>query len=62
MKVKYLYVMIDCRGICWAVRDGGTERVAGLASLLEEGWRPVRETPFYYNFVVSYILILLERD
>jgi hypothetical protein len=42
----YLYVIIDVFGKCWAIRDGETERLAGLPSLLNEGWRPIRETPF----------------
>ena len=56
---RYLYAMIDAYGLCWVIRDGETEKVPGLPSLLREGWRPVRETP---AFGASYILILLERE
>jgi hypothetical protein len=56
---EYLYVVLDSSGSCWVVRDGGTERVAGLPSLLAEGWRPLRETAFHEE---AYMLIVLERD
>lgn len=58
---EYLYVVIDCSGNCWAIGDNDTERLPGLASLLNEGWRPVRETPFCPDTGTAYILILLER-
>ena len=56
---RFLYVLLDTMGRCWAIRVGETEKVAGLPSLLREGWRPVRETPVHG---VAYALILLERD
>jgi hypothetical protein len=59
---SYLYVLIDPFGRCWAIRDGETERLAGVPSLLHEGWRPIRETPFPQATGTSYILILFERD
>lgn len=62
-KSEYRYVILDYNGGCWIVRDNGTEKAPGLASLLAEGWAPVRETPFHSDTAVTpYILILLERD
>ena len=62
MTDQYLYAMIDEHGSCWVVVDGGTEKVAGLPSLLREGWKPVRETPFISERMSGlYILICLER-
>ena len=60
MNHDYLYAMIDVMGVCWVIRDGGTEKVHGLPTLLGDGWRPVRETPFVSGG--AYILILLERE
>ena len=57
--LEYQYVILDANGNCWAVVDGGTERIDGLSSLFRAGWRPIRETPFHSP---PYILILLERD
>lgn len=62
MTDRYLYAIIDEHGSCWVVVDNGTEKSAGLPSLLREGWKPIRETPFVSDrngFV--YILICLER-
>ena len=56
---EYRYVILDTEGRCWRITDGGTEKEAGLPSLLAGGWRPVRETPYHE---VPYVLILLERD
>jgi len=58
-QVEYLYAIIDAEGQCWRVGDGETESVKGLPSLLKDGWRPVRETPFGDG---AYVLILLDRD
>ena len=59
---RYLYAMIDAFGTCWIIRDGGTEKVPGLPSLMLQGWRPVRETPWHSSAGLGYILILLERE
>lgn len=60
---RQLYVILDFYGKCWEVKDDAIERIAGLPSLLEQGWRPVRETPFPpQNGYHPCILILLERD
>ncbi len=60
---RYLYVILDFNGGCWEVRDNDTERLEGLPALLEQGWRPVRETPFPpAPGSDAYILILLERS
>ena len=56
---RYLYVLLDTFGRCWVIKDGETEKVAGLPSLLREGWKPLRETPFDTQ---TYMLIVLERD
>jgi hypothetical protein len=62
-KNEYRYVILDYNGGCWIVRDNATEKSSGLASMLAEGWAPVRETPFHIDGTVTpYILILLERD
>jgi hypothetical protein len=57
---SYLYVIVNSHGQCWAIRDGETEPLAGLPSLFNEGWRPVREAPFHGG--PAAMLILLERD
>jgi hypothetical protein len=62
MQDKYLYVMIDSYGKCWALTDGGTEKVEGLPSLIRQGYRPLRETPFHNSTGVGYMLIVLERE
>jgi hypothetical protein len=63
MTDKYRYAIIDENGSCWVIVDGGTQRVEGLPSLMSEGWRPVRETPFVSERRAStYILICLERE
>jgi hypothetical protein len=62
MNDKYLYAMLSTYGECWTVTDGGTEKVDGLPSLMRQGWRPVRETPFVQHTGQSYILIVLERE
>ena len=59
---QYLYAILNEYGGCWVVTDGGTEKVAGLPSLLSQGWCPVRETPFVGDTTETYILILLERE
>ena len=56
---ELLYVILDADGRCRRVVDGGTEPVDGLAALLADGWRPVRETAWQ---ATGQILILLERD
>lgn len=56
---EYLYAMLDTNGTCWLIRDNTTEKVAGLPSLLAEGWRPLRETSFHE---VPYMMIVLERE
>lgn len=62
-KNEYRYVILDYNGNCWAVKDNATEKTGGLASILAEGWLPIRETPFHSDSVVTpYILILMERD
>ncbi len=57
--LEHLFVVLDNQGICRRIIDGGTEHVAGLPSLLKEGWRPVRETSFGEGGLV---LLLLDRD
>jgi hypothetical protein len=62
MTDNYLYAIINENGTCWVINDGGTEKVAGLPSLMREGWKPVRETPYLgENAMAAYILILFER-
>ncbi|MFO0960338.1 MAG: hypothetical protein U0800_23365 [Isosphaeraceae bacterium] len=56
---EYLYVILDSTGRCYAVGDNGREETPGLASLLRDRWRPVREVPFRE---AASVLILLERD
>jgi hypothetical protein len=58
---NYLYAIINEYGECWVIRDGTTEKVTGLPSLMREGWRPVRETPFVGERTSTYILICFER-
>jgi hypothetical protein len=57
----YLYAILDTSGRCWVVRDGATEKVAGLPSLMREGRQPIRETPFVPAAGSEYILICLEN-
>ncbi|QDV35171.1 hypothetical protein [Tautonia plasticadhaerens] len=60
---EFQYVILDYNGVSWLVRDNATERGPGLPSLLADGWKPVRETPFHSeSSVTPYVLILLERD
>ena len=60
---RYLYAILDTNGSCWVVLDNDNRKVDGLPSLLREGWRPVRETPFHgANSMIAYVLVLLERD
>ena len=60
---SYQYVILDYKGGCWLVLDNAIERCAGLPSLMADGWRPVRETPFHNDSAVTpYVLILLDRD
>ncbi|RUL87778.1 hypothetical protein [Tautonia sociabilis] len=62
-KSELLYVILDDSGLCRIVRDQATERAEGLPSLLADGWRPVRETPFNAaQGTTPTVLILLERD
>ncbi|SIO07296.1 hypothetical protein SAMN05444166_2308 [Singulisphaera sp. GP187] len=59
---EFLYVIIDFYGKCWAIREGEAERLPGLPSLLNAGWRPLRETPFPQSEGSDpCILILLEQ-
>ncbi len=58
---QYIYAIIDPNGHCWVVRDGSTEKAVGLPSLLREGWKPIRETPFVPAAGSEYMLICLER-
>jgi hypothetical protein len=62
MTDKYLYAIIDEHGTCWVIRENTTEKVEGLPSLMREGWRPVRETPFVGETAFTYILICFERE
>ncbi|WP_152049467.1 hypothetical protein [Tautonia marina] len=60
---EYRYVILDYNGNCWLVQDNATQKTSGLPSMLDEGWVPVRETPFHTEGTVTpYVLILLERD
>jgi hypothetical protein len=60
---KYRYAILDENGSCWVVIDGGTEKVEGLPSLMRQGWKPVRETPYVSGRrAAMYILICLERE
>jgi hypothetical protein len=61
MTDRYLYAMIDVYGGCWVINDNATEKVEGLPSLMRQGWKPVRETPYVPATGNSYILILFER-
>jgi hypothetical protein len=62
MKTEYLYVILNVHGACWRVVERKTENVS-LPALLEEGWRPVRETPYGQSAAGEpYILICLERE
>ena len=59
---RYLYAILDEYGKCWVITDGDTRKVDGLPSLMRQGWRPLRETPFVSNKMSNnYILIYLER-
>lgn len=60
MKPEYLYAMLDVFGKCWVVTDQATQ-VYSMAALLQEGWVPIRETPFHAATGSAYILVLLER-
>jgi hypothetical protein len=62
MSDKYLYAIVDEYGSCWVIRDGTTEKVEGLPSLMREGWRPIRETPYPHAPGRLYILICFERE
>ena len=60
---RYLYVLLDTFGKCWVIKDGETEKVAGLPSLMREGWKPLRRD--HRSSPPSgktYMLIVLERD
>lgn len=61
MRPEYLYAMLDVNGKCWVVTDQETQPYS-MASLLQEGWVPIRETPFHAASGYAYILILLERE
>jgi hypothetical protein len=65
---QYLYAILALDGTCWVVRDGAREEAEGLPSLMREGWRPIRETPFMPGppsgiaiHGYEFILICLER-
>lgn len=58
-RYEYLYAIVDTNGVCWVLRDNTTEKVAGIASLLADGWRPLRESAFHQ---VPYMMLVLERD
>ncbi len=60
MRPEYLYAMLDVNGKCWVVTDQATQPYS-MASLLQEGWVPIRETSFHAA-PAAYILILLERE
>lgn len=55
---EYLYVVVDANGNCHAVGDNARKETPGLATLLHDRWRPIREVPFGET---PQILILLER-
>ena len=60
---EYRFVILDYNGNCWIVRDNATEKSEGLATMLAEGWTPIRETAFHSEGTVTpYVLILLEKD
>lgn len=60
---RFLYAILDTNGKCWVILDNDTRKAEGLPSLFREGWRPVRETPFFgHNSMNPYVLVLLERD
>ncbi len=63
MKVESFYLILNCFGKSWIVRDHSIE-AASLPFLLTEGWRPVRETPFAPGGADSApsVLILMERE
>jgi hypothetical protein len=61
--IDFLYLILEPSGRCRRIVDSGTEAVDGLASLLRDGWRPVRETPFSGSSSSGgQVLLLLERD
>jgi len=62
MNDRYLYAIISEYGTCWVIGDSTTEKVDGLPSLMRQGWRPVRETPFIGETSNTYILICFERE
>jgi hypothetical protein len=45
MDRDFLYALLDVFGGCWVIKDGGTEKVHGLPTLLGEGWRPCARRP-----------------
>ncbi|QDU61459.1 hypothetical protein Pan216_23190 [Planctomycetes bacterium Pan216] len=49
---RQVYVIVS-------TENGGTHNVQGM---LEEGWRPVRETPMGSAGDFAYALVLLEKD
>ena len=61
MKTEYLYAILDADGKCWRIVPGGNAKV-NLTDLLDEGWRPLRETPYAPAVGTAYVLIVLERE
>lgn len=45
-KCNSLHISMAVQGRCRTLADGRRESVAGLPSLIREGWRTVRETAF----------------
>ena len=61
MKIEYQYAILDVNGACWRITARETEK-ASLTELLDQGWRPIRETPFHQATGPSSVLICLERE
>ncbi len=61
MKTEYLYAIIDADGKCWRIIQSGNTK-DNLVDLLNEGWRPLRETPYAPAVGTAYILLVLERE
>ena len=68
---QYCYVLVVSNGFsCWTrLLARGGEPIGernwdedNLNRLLQEGWRPVRETPMGDNSSYAYSLVLLEKD
>ena len=61
MKTEYLYAILDSDGKCRRIVQGGNT-VVSLVDLLDDGWRPLRETPYPPANGAMYVLIVLERE